>query len=98
MRLSRIKGPTGTSLKLTVVRGEEEPKIIAVRRQVIKRGSVDTTIEDGIARIRIYRFAWDTEDGINRAVDQIKRQKVDKAILDLRGTPGGFLDAAVYVA
>ena len=96
--ISRIKGPTGTSVKLTVVRGEEEPKIISVRRQVIKRESVDTTIEDGIARIRIYRFAGDTEAGINRAVDQIKRQKVDKVILDLRGNPGGFLDAGVFVA
>lgn len=97
--LSKIKGPSGTSVKLSIVRGEGDPFVVTVSRQVIKRASVDTTIDaDGIATIRIFRFSGDTEEGMNKAVDLILEKKARGVVLDLRGNPGGFLDAGVMVA
>lgn len=97
--IKKIKGPSGTTVKLTVARGEGEPFEVPIRRQVIKRDSVNTTVdENGIATIKVYRFAGDTEPGMNKAVEMIRDKQAKAVILDLRGNPGGFLDAGVMVA
>ncbi len=97
--LVKIKGPSGTSVRLTIARGDTDPFVVNVQRQVIKRDSVETNIDsEGIATIRIYRFAADTEAGMNKAVEQILKAKARGVVLDLRGNPGGFLDAGVMVA
>lgn len=97
--LEKIKGPAGTVVVLKVARGEEPAFDVDVRRQVIKRDSVELTIDENkIATIRIFRFAADTQVSVNKAVEKILAENAAGVVLDLRGNPGGFLDAGVYVA
>ena len=96
--VAKIKGPSGTKVSFTVVRGTEEFDV-EVTRQIIKRDSVEYEVgNDGIATISIYRFANDTERLLNTAAANILTKNAKGIVLDLRNNPGGFLEAGVAVA
>lgn len=98
--LSKIKGPAGSQVALTVVReGVADPITLQIPRQVIKRESVSIEIgADKIAVINISRFANDTDAGFRAAVNKVIAGGVRGVVLDLRNNPGGFLDSGVKVA
>ena len=95
--VKRIRGPKGTSVKLTIFRqGEEETRDIVVKRDVILVKSVRFEMKDGdIAYIRVSRFGEDTQAAFETAARQALAQQPKGLILDLRSNPGGFLDTAV---
>lgn len=98
--ISRIKGTAGTEVTLTIARKDvEEPKVVKVKREVIKRASTEIEIDENkIATVHIYRFASDTTAGISNLVSQVQKEGVRGIVLDMRNNPGGFLDAGVKVA
>jgi carboxyl-terminal processing protease len=98
--VSKIRGPKGTEVKLTIYRsGEEESREIFVFRDVINVKSVKLTLrDDGIAILRVSRFGDDTEREFRDAVSEIVRVGSKGLVLDLRSNPGGLLDAAVDMA
>ncbi|MBP9751675.1 MAG: S41 family peptidase [Candidatus Moranbacteria bacterium] len=98
--VSKIRGPKGTEVKLTIYRsGEEESREISVTRDVINVKSVKLTIrDDDIAVLRVSRFGDDTEREFRSAVSEIANKGSKGVVLDLRSNPGGLLDAAVDMA
>ncbi len=97
--VSKIRGPKGTEVKLTIFRnGDQEAREIAVRRDVILVKSVRFEMKDDvIAYIRISRFGEDTEKEFFEALKQIRNRKASKLIIDMRNNPGGFLEGAVTI-
>lgn len=98
-----IRGPKGTAVTLTIIRGvEEKSREIKVIRETIVVKSVEWKIEaageEKIAVIKISRFAEDTASAINLAANEILKSDVKGIILDLRNDPGGYLESAVDVA
>jgi carboxyl-terminal processing protease len=98
--VSKIRGPKGTEVKLTIYRsGEEESREIPVTRDVINVKSVKLTIrDDGVAVLRVSRFGDDTEREFRNAVSEIASKGSKGVVLDLRSNPGGLLGAAVDMA
>ena len=94
--VSKIRGEKGTTVKLTVLRGEEGVKEFSITRDNITNPSVKSEILDGnIGLIRISRFGEsDTATLAQRAAEDFKAKGVKGVILDLRGNGGGYLSAA----
>ncbi len=95
--VSKIKGQKGTTVKLTILRGEEV-KDISITRDVIKDPSVKTEAKDGVGIIRISRFGDDTAGRVRKAADEFKTQNLKGIIVDLRGNGGGYLESAQEIA
>lgn len=95
-----IRGKGGTKVKLTVVRdGSDKPLEISVTRAVIDIPTLDYEMRgDGIFVIKLYSFSANSPDLFRAALRQFVRTGSKKLILDLRGNPGGFLQAAVDMA
>lgn len=95
--VKHIRGPKGTTVKLTIFReGEEETRDVVVKRDEILVKSVRMEMKEGnIAYIRVNRFGEDTKRGFQDAVRQSLTQKVGGLIVDLRNNPGGFLETAI---
>jgi carboxyl-terminal processing protease len=55
-------------------------------------------IRPGIGYIRIKDFTSTTVRELDDAIEKLEEQGMQKLVLDLRGNPGGLLDAAVGVA
>ena len=95
-----IRGEKGTTVTLTIFReGNQQPKEIKIVRDTINIPTLDTEIrKDGIFVIKLYSFSANSANLFRDAMRQFVESKDDKLLLDLRGNPGGYLDAAVDMA
>lgn len=92
-----IRGTAGTPVKLTVIR-DKAAQEITVTREKITVPSTKSEVKDGIGILTISRFGDDTASLAQKAADDFKAQNVKGIVLDLRGDPGGLLEAAVSVS
>ena len=93
----KIRGDSGTTVKITVIRGEEK-KDFSVTRAKIENPSVDLSKNNSIATLSIYRFDSETGALAKKYAEEIKNEGISKVILDLRGNGGGYVQAAKTVA
>src|SRR3990167_8322520 len=92
-----IRGPKGTRVTLTIFRnGEREPFDIEVVRDVIDIPTIDTKeLPGGIFVIELYSFSAQSPNLFRAALREFILSDNNKLILDLRGNPGGYLEAAI---
>lgn len=96
--VEKIRGPVGTQVKLKVLR-EDGDMTFTITRENIVVPSVESKIMEGnIGYIEISRFSDDTGELVRAAAEDFKAQNVKGIIVDVRGNPGGLLDAAVDVS
>lgn len=96
--VQKIRGPKGTEVKLGVIRDGKRLDF-TITRDTISIPSVKTEkVSGNIGVIRISRFGEDTTQLVREAAQKFKNENVKGIILDLRGNPGGLLDASVEVA
>ncbi|MEX2014199.1 MAG: S41 family peptidase [Parcubacteria group bacterium] len=95
-----IRGPKGTRVNLTIFReGAPEPFEIEVTRDVINIPTLSTReLPGGIFVIELYSFSAQSPNLFRAALREFILSGNDKLILDLRGNPGGFLEAAIDMA
>ncbi len=95
-----IRGPKGTTVTLTLFReGETEPIELPIVRDTINIPTLDTELRsDGIFVIKLYSFSANSTNLFRDAMKEFTASKSDKLLLDVRGNPGGYLDAAVDMA
>ena len=98
--VSRIRGERGTEVVLTMARdGEVELLEIPVVRDVIEIPTIETTLRsDDIFVIELFNFSAVSPNLFRDALREFVESGSNKLILDLRGNPGGFLEASVDMA
>lgn len=99
----RLAGEKGSRVRLTIVRGPIlEPDTFAVtlkRDEVRERAVTLTGMADSITGVvRLASFTPTAGDEVDRALRDLRGRGMRRAILDLRGDPGGLIFAAVDVA
>ncbi|HEY6020179.1 MAG TPA: S41 family peptidase, partial [Candidatus Paceibacterota bacterium] len=94
-----IRGPIGTTVTLGVLhQGATKPVSITITRQTINIPIIDTKEDGGVFTISLYSFSQNSADLFKDALRKFIQSGDTKLILDLRGNPGGYLDAAVQMA
>lgn len=96
--VTKIRGKRGTTVKLLIRRGEEEPFLVSIKRATIHVPSLSSEIENDIAHISFFSFTASAGADFEKAAEDILAKKAKGIILDLRSNPGGYLDQAVQVA
>lgn len=95
--VSKIRGKSGTSVKVTVRRGEEA-KDYTITRAEVNAPSVRSEVRNGIGILTIVRFDLDTAEKARTIAQQFKQQGVKAVVLDLRDNGGGYANAGRDVA
>src|SRR3989338_4392882 len=99
--VSKIRGPKGTKVVLTIFRSGEE-KTFSIIRDEIKVPSVELDHKNDIAIIKLNRFGDDTNSEWDKHIVEVsnewKANKIKGMILDVRDNPGGFLQSAIYIS
>lgn len=92
-----IRGEEGTFVPVTVLRGENNDEVVlnVERRQVTVPTVEHQMLEDHVGYIYIMQFDTVTSEQFKEAVDDLESQGMEKLMVDLRGNPGGVLDAVV---
>lgn len=98
--VEKLRGDPGTDVKITVTReGLEDSLRYTVTRQIINVPSITySNIYDGVAYVRISRFAEDTAYNLDRILNDFEKSGIKGLILDLRSNPGGLLESARSVS
>lgn len=97
--ISLIRGEKGTTVEITVLRkGLDDLLKISIVRDVIEIPTLRTEVRDDIFIISLYNFTGSVKQDFRRALNEFVQGGHDKLILDLRGNPGGYLDAALDIA
>lgn len=92
--VSNIKGEEGTTVDVTVKRGDEEITFTIVRRQIVEK-SVTYEINGDVAYIKITGFKANTAQQFKSALDEAFNRNVKGVIYDLRDNHGGYLDTVL---
>ena len=94
-----IKGDIGTHVSIKVLRATSTKELeFDLERKEIKVPSIDTKMVDGVFIISLYNFYGESSEQFRQALIKFSESKTDKLVLDIRGNPGGFLEAAVNIA
>lgn len=103
--VSKIRGEKGSEVVLTVLHKDgAATEDITIVRDDITVPSMDYLYDadTGVATIEVSRFTESTLSGWqakwDQMVDKALADDADAVVLDLRGNPGGFMDAAIYAA
>lgn len=96
--VSKIRGPKGSTVNLTVQSGEEKSRDVKITRDTINVSSVKWSEKDGVGYIQLTRFAEDTYGLLQQAEAELTGKGITKYVIDLRNNPGGYLDVSVDVA
>ena len=97
-----LRGPERSHVRLLIARqdGTTFERVVARRRvevpSIENANLLDTA--SGIAYLKITSFQKTTANELDEALWTLHRQGMQNLIIDLRGNPGGWLDAAVAVA
>jgi carboxyl-terminal processing protease len=97
-----LRGEPGTSVKLTIARGEKPPFDVTITRSIIEVPSVKSKLQpNGVGYVRVTEFGSDTPKDFERAIATLKKDAggtLRGLVLDLRNDPGGLLTSAISVA
>lgn len=100
--VSKIRGQIGTDVVVTVLpkgsKNIKEAKEIKITRQEIKVPTIDTATINGVFVISLYSFTAESPELFKNALIKFADSKLNKLVIDLRGNPGGYLEAAVQIA
>jgi carboxyl-terminal processing protease len=100
---SRIKGPSGSSVRLSVV----SPGADSARQVRVKRERISVPVASGriverdgkkLGVVELTGFSAGAHGLLRREIDQLLRKGAEGIVLDLRGNGGGLLSEAVLVS
>ncbi len=97
----KLRGVSGSIVNVTMLRhGVSKPMNFKITRAAIPIYSLDAAymVNPTIGYIKISKFAATTYDEYIKAFNELNKLGMKKLILDLRGNPGGYLNAAVDIS
>ncbi len=98
---SKLRGKSGSVVKVAILRtGVNKQLEFKIIRDAIPLYSLDASymVNANVGYIKISKFAATTYDEYLKAFNELSKQGMKKLILDLRGNPGGYLNAAVDIS
>ncbi|MCC5635967.1 S41 family peptidase [Nostoc sp. CHAB 5844] len=97
-----IRGQAGTPITLRLERSGQGTFDLRLTRATIEVPTVSYGLkQEGNRRvgyIRLREFSGHAADQMRRAIRDLNAKKVDAFVLDLRGNPGGLLQASIEIA
>lgn len=100
--MKRLRGPKGTKVDVGVLRhaaGKADTINFRITRDDIPINSVDAAymVDGKTGYIRLSRYSAETAHEITKALRSLKKQGMDRLILDLVDNGGGYMQPAVEI-
>ncbi len=94
-----IRGEKGSSVVFSIFRKGEASKITVVRDTInIPNITSELDSKTGVYTIALYTFTANSATQFNSALAEFRASGSHMLLIDLRGNPGGYLEAAVRIA
>lgn len=93
-----LRGPDGSAVQITILRGEEQLELNVPRRAIIVPTVTGEVVNGHTGYIGIQSFGATTPAGFGSRVKELRGKGVDSWIIDVRDNPGGYLTSALSLA
>ncbi|MDX2160517.1 MAG: S41 family peptidase [bacterium] len=95
---TRVRGPAGTPVELTVQRGDEILDFTVIRERIIQPNVETELLADGqLAYLRLFTFTDEARDDFYAALETLNVNERQGLIIDVRDNPGGILTSAIDI-
>ncbi len=95
----KVLGPAGTTVTLTIRRGDQPPFDVTITRaRIVIRSVEGKMLEGGFAYVKLSTFGDKTTRELDETLKTLMAENPRGLILDLRNNGGGYLTTAVEVA
>jgi carboxyl-terminal processing protease len=99
---SQIRGPAGTTVKLTIASPDGSSRDVTVTRAQVDipqvTGRIETVDGSKVGYVRLAGFFPGAHGELRKEVEHLYQQDAQGIVLDLRGNGGGLLTEAVLVS
>ncbi len=99
---NRMRGETGSSVRLQIQHEENPPQEIKLVRERISLNPVSSelkkTTAGKVGYIRLNQFNANATVDFELALKNLQKQEADAYVVDLRNNPGGLLQAGIAIA
>jgi carboxyl-terminal processing protease len=98
--LKRLKGAEGSAVRLELLRGGQTLEITVVRKPIVTKNVQTKVIESQghkIGYLRLNVFSDDACAPVKAGLTELKEQKVESLVFDLRDNRGGSLSQALCI-
>jgi len=97
-----IRGESGSQLTVTVRRADGEEETVIITRQTLSVPTVKYELQAlntiDVGYIRLDEFSAHAAEQMEEAIDKLTEQGAEAFVLDLRGNPGGLLQASIDIS
>jgi len=93
-----MKGKSGTTVKIGILRNQELKTFEIERRKVITNPVESKLLENNIGYIQISSFDEETANSFKDKFEELKKQGITSLIIDLRNNGGGLVDSTLKIA
>ncbi len=94
--VDKIRGPQGSSVKLSIQRQQQQLEISIVREKIVVP-AITVNNQDGIEIIKIVQFGDTSAAEMKTELESIAKKHPSAIIIDLRNNPGGFLSEVATI-
>lgn len=96
--VTKVRGPEGSTVTLTMRRGEEELEFTVVRERITIPTVEWKMLDNNIGYIKLRDFSVNAREQLDSALQDLDVNNLDGLVLDVRGNPGGLLSTAIDIA
>ena len=97
-----LRGEEGTQVSLAIRKPDATEKPLTLTRQRVEVPCVEGTriidVQQGIGYFKLTSFQKSTNKDVDTALWKLQKEGMKSLVIDLRGNPGGLLNAAVELA
>ncbi len=95
--VAKIKGEAGTSVNITVLRGEDSMDFTIERADIEVQTVSCQMLDSNVGYIYVMEFDEVTTEQFHQALVELENQGMESLIIDLRDNPGGNLDVVTQM-
>ncbi len=96
--IAKVRGKAGTDVKLSIKRDSETFDVTITRAEITLREVDSRMLHDGVGYIALHGFSESSPDQFHQELKSLIDDGARKIIFDLRGNPGGYIEAARKIA
>jgi carboxyl-terminal processing protease len=97
-QVTKVRGPEGTEVTITIQRGDEVFDLTITRDEIVVVEVESEMLANQVGYIALHGFSVNATDQFSEQLGDLLADGADQIVFDLRDNPGGYITAAQEIA
>lgn len=97
-QVTKVRGPEGTDVTITIQRGDEVFDLTITRAEIVVVEVESEMLANQVGYIALHGFSANASDQFSESLGDLLADGADQIVFDVRDNPGGYITAAQEIA